>query len=180
MNKKQLLFFATKDDIIQVFKILENTKSFHFVLLNNIPNGVPYIYSSITELENLSISMFGDTNQEKAYLIIQKNISPIIRKVEQYNGEIKYIIDQYSHPDSILFKAGGIFGDFECIISGQISTISNTEWSQKMYASLSKEIKKQFKKSKPYYIGESISNKLKNNIRLTSDVRTPIEYDFKY
>ena len=180
MSKKQFSFFATKDDIIKVFKVLESQVPCSFVLLDNIQKGKPYTYTSITELKDLSISIFGDINKEKSYLIIQNNISPILRKIKQHDGTTNYTIDQLSHPESVVFKPGGVLGKFECVISGQIGTISNTEWSQKVYNILFKEVKKQFTKIKSFYIGDAISKELKNGIRLTTNVKSPVEYDLEY
>ena len=111
--------------------------------------------------------------------MIDVGAKPKVRQVEQRKGGVKYFLDQLSHPESVVFRPGGVFGESECIIDGQVGTVSDDKWSVDLYKVLLAEFKKQFTKIKSYYVGENAVERLNRGVRLTANVKSPLEYDLK-
>lgn len=178
-TKRQLSFFATQDDLIGVLEVIATKYSYSFVKSNNRDDEPPSIFTSVSDLCDLSISVFGDQNKEESFLLIASGVKPSIRKVEQRTGGNKIFFDQLSHPESVALRPGGIFGNSNCIISGQLGTITSEKWSIDLYEMLLSEFKEQFIKIKSYYVGKIAAKKLDDGVRLTTNVKAPQEYDLQ-
>lgn len=178
--KKQFSFFATKDDLIEVLTAVATKTSYHFVSANDIDDETPSVYTSVSELADLSIAVFGDQNKEKTFLLIASDAKPKVRKLEQRRGGEKYFLDQLSHPESVVLRPGGVFSEAECIIAGQVGTTTDDKWSVDLYKILFSEFKKQFIKIKSFYVGKIAAKKLDDGVRLTTNVKAPREYDLQY
>ncbi|QPJ63226.1 MAG: hypothetical protein G3M70_15630 [Candidatus Nitronauta litoralis] len=177
MAKRQLSFFATRNDLSKVLEVVASRTLFCFASYMDDQEGFPKIYRSILDLPNLSVSVNGELNRENSYLLIENGVTPKIRHIEQRRGGTRKLFDQLSHPESVLLKPGGVMGEFECIIAGQIGTVSDNQWSGDLYKDLLREFKKRFKKVKAFYVGSSAMEKLEAGVRLTSNVKSPPEYD---
>ena len=178
--KKQFSFFATQDDLTGVLAAVAAKIPYHFVNASDIDDESPSEYSSVSELRDLSVAVFGDQNKEKIFLLIASGVKPSVRKVEQRRGGEKYFLDQLSHPESVVLRPGGVLGYSECIIAGQVGTISDERWSVDLYKILFSEFKRQFKKVKSFYVGKVAAKKLDDGVRLTTNVKAPREYDLQY
>lgn len=88
-----------------------------------------------------------------------------------------FMFDQLSHPESVLIRPGGVLEGAECIIAGQIGTVSNDDWSLTLYKKMAAGIKKDFQKIKAFYVGKNAMEKMKDGFRLTSNIKSPAEYD---
>jgi len=102
---------------------------------------------------------------------------PKTRCIEQRNGEAKTFYDQMSHPRSVSLRAGGLLNDSFCVISGQVGTISDDEWSIALYKCIASSIKKRFPKIKSFYVGDESAKKLDEGYRLTANIKSPVDYD---
>jgi len=178
MKNKQLSFFATTNDLIEILETAASKTSFCFALLKD-KSDYPSVYRSVANIEDLSVATFGDQNKEKMYLLIDPETKPNIRSVEQRNDGTKIFFDQRSHPESVVLRPGGVFKNFECIIAGQVGTISQDQWSESFYRLLSAILKKQFTKVKSFYVGAEALEKLDQGVRLTNNIKSPIEYDLQ-
>lgn len=175
MNKNQISFFATKKDLL---KTLEDTRAkipYNFSYLDE--NGSMKVYSSPDELENLSVMSVGDQNQSRIYLLIKPEEQPETRQVKQRKDKTKAFYDQISQPSSVSLRPGGILNGANCIIAGQVGTVTSVPWSTSLYKVISSSIKKKFTKIKSYYVGSEAVEKLNQGFRLTTNIKSPIEYD---
>lgn len=178
MKKTQLSFFATKNDLLDVLETVAFKTSFCFACLDDNRTSTE-VYQSVADIDDLSIATFGDQNKEKTYLLIDPEKKPNVRSVEQRNGGTKNFFDQRSHPESVFIRPGGVYKNFECIVAGQIGTISQEQWSESLYKLLSATLRKQFTKVKSYYVGAEALEKLEQGVRLTANMKSPIEYDLQ-
>lgn len=176
MARKQISFFATRVDICEVLEETALKTNYLFSCLD-INSEVPKVYQRVDELDDLSVALCGDQSREKFYLLICPGADPITRAVEQSSGEQRYFFDQLSHPASVMLRPGGVMKDLDCIICGQLGTVSNDEWSEALYKVLSASIRKRFTKIKSYYLGTEAIEKMDEGYRLTSSVNAPKEYD---
>jgi hypothetical protein len=63
------------------------------------------------------------------------------------------------------------------LLAGEVSSISDDEWSDKLYKLFYSTIKKKFKKIGRCYVGTAAEQKLKDGWRLVTSERSPKEYD---
>ena len=180
MPKNHFSFFATEDDLVEVLEAVASKNSFQFIRTDNIKNKVPWTYKSVTSIKDISLTEFGDHVRGKNYLLIHSMKEPNTRQVEQSKGGVKYFLDQLSNPESVEFRPGGIFGDFECIIDGQIGTVTDNEWSTELYKALLTEFKKQFTKIRSFYVGKNAKDKMDEGVRLTTNAKAPSDYDLQH
>lgn len=178
MAKNQLSFFSSKSDLSDLLNGILQSNHFQFVqtgLFDVSTHEKISISTIINETENLK---YGDMNFTPNYLVMKEGYEIKIRTVGQRNGGMKYAVDQLENPKSISFRPSGIFSN-QCIVSGQIGTATNDEESIMIYKIFNKEIHKQFFKIKSFYVGKNASTLLSEGWRLTTNVKSPQEYDLK-
>ena len=59
----------------------------------------------------------------------------------------------------------------------ELGTISEDNWSLELYKVLFAEFSKQFTEIKSFYVGKGAVKKLGDGVRLTTNIKSPIEYD---
>lgn len=179
MPTKQVSFYATKNDLAIVLETAVSKVPFYFATIDEDKEMPPVIYNTTSNILDLGVAINGDQNHEKKYLLIAPNIKPKVRFIKQQRGGYKQFFDQKSHPQSVVLWPGGVLRDYECIVAGQIGTISNDKWSVNLYKALSLELKKRFIKVKAYYVGDEAMKKLETGARLTTSNRLPEEFGLK-
>lgn len=175
MAKNQTSFFATQNDILLVLSELKS--KLPYVLSYQEKCGKLSVYESPEDVEDLGVMFVEDQNQSNIFLLINPNDEPKTRFIAQRNGEIKSFYDQISHPKSVLLRAGGLHYDSLCIIAGQVGTVSDDAWSVALYKAILTVIKKRFTKIKSFYVGDEAIEKLDKGYRLTTNIRSPVDYD---
>lgn len=177
MAKNQFSFFATKDDLLQVL----NDANFKVPCVFSIQRecGELGVYESPEKIEDLSVISVGDQNQSNMYLLINPSEQPKTRTVEQRSGGVKHFYDQMSQPKSVSFRAGGLMEGAACMIAGQVGTISSDEWSLVLYKAIFSSAKKRFTKIKSFYVGAEAGKKLDDGYRLTTNIKSPVDYDLR-
>lgn len=174
-KKKIINVFATQADWCKLLSRIEEQLEISYVR-GGSQIGPPRRVETHEKLEGLGFANSGNLNTEVGFLCLCKDTNIEIRSVEQRNGSRMNLIDQQMNPDTVAIKAGGTFGS-NVIVAGQIGTISESEWSLRAYSAFEKEICKQFKKVKSYYVGDQAHKLLRDGWRLTANVRAPEEYD---
>lgn len=175
MAKNQTSFFATQNDILLVLNELKS--NFTYVLSCQEKCGKISICESPEDVEDLGIMFGEDQSQSNLFLLINPNDEPRTRAIAQRNGDIKNFYDQISHPKSVLLRAGGLRNDSFCIIAGQAGTVSDDAWSVALYKAILTIIKRRFTKIKSFYVGDEAIEKLDMGYRLTTNIRSPVDYD---
>jgi len=173
MKSKQIFFFASKEDLIELIKFIELKFNIEYTQAGLLDRKVSKV-SSVSVIEDCKEVEYGDWNFNKIYIILPKGKELKIREVPQRSGGIKYAIDQINNEESIEMYVGGSYKE-KTIIASKISTISNTEFSKHTMKSLSIYFKN-FKKVEDFYICPSALKEYKNGVRLTTDVRYDINY----
>jgi len=177
LRGKALYFFGTKEELIEVFKEASLKLDFKLFDFLDTDHKEAKVYQSIEEIEDIGISLYG-TNKEKMFLIIPKDEIPKKRAVKLRDGGFSYHADQGNNPKSLVFDPGGVYRNYEAIIVGEINTISNDEWSLKMYNVLHKIFKKNFTHyHSSNYLSKVAEEKLDEGVRLTRGVGMPTLYD---
>lgn len=180
MKSKQLCFFTILEDLIPIFKEIEDLVDIRYHLAGLQNCSEISVFSTIFETLNLGIATSGDWNKIDRYLILKENESLNIREVNQKDGSVKFAVDQMNNLKSVELKIGGIFSDIEkVIVAGRISTISDDVDSIELFKLLSSRMKKNLKKIDSFYVGSKAEVKLKEGWRLVTNEKSPIDYDLK-
>ena len=138
----------------------------------------PHLESLLTLLdrEDLGLVASGDNIHATARMISDKRLVIKVREVPQRRGRMKYAVDQKANPDTIVFRAGGIFKE-GCLIAGQVGTASTSKASLELFKLFSKEIRRQFTKIRSYHVGKQAAEWLDKGWRLTANSKSPVLYD---
>lgn len=145
MIGKSLMFFSTRDELIEVFKSSSLVNSYKFVLHDNIHDKNVEEYQSIEDIPDLCISTSGSTTPVKRYFMIPSNKKLNLRKVKLIDGS-GYTYHANPGNKNVVFDPGGVYNDYEAIIYSELYTVSEDEWSLNLYKSLSKKLKKDSRK----------------------------------
>lgn len=178
MNRNQQYFFATKTDLSSLLQVIESERHLQFVETGLFDSpGVEPIHSllNVPSLGRLSV---GDHNQGPCYLIFNQGLPINVRAVPQRRGGIKYAVDQQGNQKTISFRPSGTFGE-NCLIDGQVGTISSDPCSLELFRSVCKEIKRQYMKINEFYVGKEARELLDKGWRLTANVKSPARYDLR-
>jgi len=133
-------------------------------------------YDSLFDFKGFGSVNNGDWNQSKNFLALPSGNDLIVRNVPQKAGGTRYAIDQQNNPKSVVIKPSGIFND-GVLVAGMIGTISQDDFSVKLFKDFSSKIKKAFTKIGRFYVGSNAKAKLENGWRLATNEQSPKEYD---
>ena len=149
-----LYFFATKKDLVDVFKCVDNDIKIDYFEAEyySSPNNIPrYSFSTIP---NLGISINGDHAERLLYAIIS-SIQIFSHEVIQ-NSETKYSVLGDNH-NIITIWPGGLYKN-ECLIEGRIDMLYNpTDEAIAIYKIFVKHFKRNFTKIRRYYMGTVVN-----------------------
>lgn len=113
------------------------------------------------------------------YLILRKSTSLHIKDIPQRTGFKKFVVDLMINRKSIDMKLGGIY-QYNVIVSGSISTISDDVDPNDFYKLFATNIRREFKKIGTGYVGSKAEENLKKGWRLVTNVKFPTEYDLAF
>jgi len=178
MARNQQSFFATHADLESLLRRIESERQLQFVEtgLFDLPSIEPV--HSLLGAPNLGRLPDGDHNQGPCYLVASREISIDLRPVPQRGGGIRYAVDQEQNPKTIAFRPSGAFGE-NCLIDGQVGTISDDPHSLELFHLFRKEIRRLFTKVKEFYVGKEAGELLDKGWRLTANAKSPALYDLK-
>lgn len=136
------------------------------------------IHDSLIDYEYLGISKTGD-HQSESFLVMEKADGLHPEERRQFDGRMRYLVDQSNHPDSVSLWLGGMYRD-KFLVCGHMGTISSSDTSKQIFNVFRKCIKAQCKyKSGRYYFSENVKG-ISDKIRLiTINAGQSPEYDLK-
>ena len=178
MARNQQSFFATKADLELLLQEVESERQLQFVETGLFDSPSIEPIHSLLAAPSLGILSVGDHNQAPCYLVASRDISIVVRPVPQRCGGTKYAVDQQENPKTIAFRPSGAFGE-NCLIDGQLGTISDGPRSLELLQLILKEMRRQFAQVKEFYVGKEAGDLLDKGWRLTANVKSPALYDLK-
>jgi hypothetical protein len=176
--KRELSFFATYRDMTLFLELLEEKEQLAYTLSGLFDSPNFSTFRGYTEIPNLGVSASGNRNLDPSYLVSHKGETINLRPVSQRRGGEKFAVDQLVNQTSIVFHPSGLYGG-NCLITGQVGTISENPSSIKLYKDFATTIQSRFNKIKSYFVGEEAACLLSNGGRLTSNIKSPLDYDLK-
>lgn len=175
---KSLSFYATSSDLKTLLAEIESKRPLRYVVAGSSSTQAARYFDSALQVPDLGVAREGDQSRETFFLVTNANTDVEVQTVPQRRGGILYFIDQERNPRSIVLRPGGLFQN-ECIIAGQVGTASTDEESEDLLKLFSKAIRKKFVKINSYYVGQEANHLLDSGMRLTTGVRSPVEYDLR-
>jgi len=178
MARNQQSFFATRADLELLLREVELERQLQFVETGLFDSPRVKPLHSLLDTPSLGRLSVGHRNQGPCYLVASLEIAIVVRPVPQRRGGTKYAVDQQENPKTIAFRPSGAFGE-NCLIEGQVGTISNDSSSLELIQLFRREMRRQFEKVNEFYVGKEAGELLKKGWRLTANVKSPATYDLK-
>jgi hypothetical protein len=178
---KQILFFGLKDDLLNVIKLIEEKIKLKYTLTGNFEwnrfQGIKS-FDTIVDIPKLGIADSKQSTTSDSYLVNERGTPIEIRTIDK-SGIKRIMIDQLENPDTILLTPGGTWNE-NTILSGRISTVSETKISQELMKRFMNVIKKAFIKVNAYWVGPEALLLLNEGKRLAcASIDSPPEFDLK-
>lgn len=174
----QILFFATKEDLLPIFEFAEASDPLKYARTGRYALPKPKVL-----LSGASIPELGTANNDSSigcdsYLILSQSSAVAVREMPQTDGSTTFIVDQLINPDSVTITAGGIRKP-SVLLHGRVATSSDSTRSQELMKLFDSAFRKQFRKVKPFWVGNHALAQLERGTRLTVAVSSPSAFDLK-
>jgi hypothetical protein len=171
-----MLFFATKEDLLPVFEMIESTCALAYVRSGQFSERSFQHLSRGADIPKLGMASAESSSGCETYLIMENFTHVEMRSIRQLDGSEKFGVDQLVNPDTVTFTAGGLWA-MEVLLHGRVATASDSEMSRKLMKLFSSAIRKKFKKVKAYWVGPRAYAFLESGGRLTMAAQSPHEFD---
>lgn len=170
--------FATRRDLEPGITSIESLRSLQYALCGMYESPRLTLHRSLLLVDHLGVSLTGDHITDARYLVLGSEHEVHVRRVPQTDGKMVYAVDQMENPASITFQPGGIYRDGS-LVCGHIETIAVDRDASSLLRDFSRAVTKGFKKIGVYRVGPEAQRLLDEGGRLTSNVKSPPEYDLR-
>ena len=175
---KEIYFFASKQDLYNIIKSVEQTTELQYVMTGAYDSLDIHVYNSLEEYNDLGIKKSGE-HQSESFLVLEKNCNLNVREVKQFDGSVKYFVDQLQNEDSIVLWPGGIYGS-QYLICGHAGTIKVSDMSKKIFGIFQKSIKRRCpNRTGRFWYSDEVKDMNSQFRLITINVNQPKEYDLK-
>jgi hypothetical protein len=169
--------FGTRGDLLELLQFVE-WGDVAFTECGDCHGGLEVpIKRFAGDFADFAIPQSGDSVQNKSYLVFPSDCPPAARLVKLKNGGVRYLLDQYINPESIVLRPGGHLG--QSVISGQAGTASTHPTSTRLFKALKRAVRSLFTQVGSYWVGKEAELLLRSGARLTASTASPAEYDLK-
>lgn len=172
----QILFFATKEDLVPLLEAVEHTVSIKYVRMGWSPGPEFDTYARGSEIPNLGQASSESSISSDAYLVTLKERPVKTQSVRGLDRAQRYLLDQLGNPGSITFTPGGLWGN-DVVLYGRVGTASEDSESQVLMKRFQSQIRKSFRKIKAYWVGPHAEALLDAGKRLTIAEQSPRDFD---
>jgi hypothetical protein len=173
---KHVLFFALRDDLAAVIEVVEANTQIKYVRMGNFTTPETETFLSGLELPNLGKADSDSASTCTSYLVCRRDTPVNVRALEGAGGVSRFLVDQLSNPDTVVFTPAGLWDD-DTLLHGRVATISESELSQEMMKVFGAVFRKKFTKLKAFFVGPMALAFLNAGKRLTSSAQSPREFD---
>lgn len=175
---KEIYFFSSKNDLYSIIKSVEQTIKLKYVMNGAYDSPDIRVYNSLEEYSDLGIKKSSE-HQSESFLVLEENCNLNVREVKQFDGSIKYFVDQLQNEDSIVLWPGGVYEN-QYLICGHVGTVKMSDTSKKVFGIFQKSIKRQCPNRIGRFWYSSEVRDMNNQFRLiTINANQPKEYDLK-
>lgn len=172
---KRILFFATENDIAEVFDLIESKFSLHYVEVGTFETGDVVSYSSFRDIKNFGIADAEQTSACSTYMIAPKSVAFVPELVE-HDGIQRIALTPKLNDQTVMIRTGGRLSP-GVFISGEFNTPHETDFSKSVMRKAASLLRVNFTKVKAYWLGQEVEKAFRDGARLTAAVQSPPEYD---
>lgn len=173
---KQILFFATKNDLIPAIEAVEAASQLKYVRSGNSFSPNPNVIPSGIEISNIGQADAGTASGCASYLVFKRDASINVRRIISGGRVARFALDQLLNPDSVVFTPAGVWNN-DVLLHGRVATMSGTPPAQELMRLFYKVLRKQFTKVQAFYVGPEALTWLQAGRRLTISDQSPREFD---
>lgn len=171
-----LHFFAANGDLLPVLAAVESQHPIKYVRMKPNSTGALTVFPTALGLPDLGRAAAPDTNGCERYLVTGRDRAIAPRKVVSNDGTVWFAIDQMVNPNTVEVSLGGLWND-EIVISGRITTVSETAYADVLMRAYRNAVQKHFVRVRAFWVGPKAGALLDAGKRLTMAVQSPREYD---
>ena len=175
---KRLNFYALESDLILLLNCIEEEKSILYTLSGSRPTSSVQQWTKGEDVTDLGEIVGEQTALCQAFLITERGTSIASRRIEEFNGKVRYDVDQLSNPDSIILIPGGERKQ-KMIIAGIFSTNSPSIISQRLMKNARRALKKNFVRVNAFWVGPGALLRFRAGCRLTIAEQSPSTYNLR-
>lgn len=124
------------------------------------------VYQSLLQWSHLGSSRTGIHSTDFCFLVAEADVHVHVREFRGRKGGVSYFVDQSTNPASIVFWPGGVDEPHECVVAGEVSTISEHPLSLELFKCVSRQITRGFTKVNRYYVGPGAIELYRRGYRL--------------
>ena len=173
---KQILFFASRNDIIAVLDRFDATGAVKYVPSGTISSPSCSGFDKGSSIPNLGTASNASAINSQTFLICTSDTEISLRPLADNDCRIRFAVDQLQNPDTIVFSPGGLWNN-NILLSGRAGTVSQSRLSQDLMKRFQRALKADFQKVRAFYVGPEAMESLKNGQRLTTAAQSPPEFD---
>jgi hypothetical protein len=175
--KARIEFFALRDDILPVLESVERQVALQYVLRGNFPVETLKVFSCGAKIPNLGRANSSSSVGCDAFLVTRAEATVSVEPIDTSEGK-RYCVDQLLNADTVTFTPGGIWDD-NVVLSGRVSTASDTPQARELMKLFHRALKKHFVRVNAFLVGPQALKLLDAGKRLTSGANAPTLYDLQ-
>jgi hypothetical protein len=173
----QRAFFATSDDLLQLFNRFEKNRELSYTPMGGVESASLAIFHSGKSLPSLRSP--AKARCDHSYLVTPKGVQVAVRRIPLRAGGVAYAVDQLINPISIEFSHGGFYAP-GILLDGRVATCSDHPEAVRLYRAVASSIARVFFHVRAAWVGPRALELLKQGCRLTIGPNSPREYDLAY
>lgn len=172
---KQILFFATRADLLTVLESVGSTAPLKYVQCVHVASAKLQEFRSPEDIPSLGVSTSDSAISSDSFLVCGRDQEVHKREIQTPTA-LSYSVDQINNPDSVVLTPAGIRGD-GYILHGRVSSASDSAMSKSLMKRFHAAFKAQFQKVNAFYVGREARLLQHAGRRLTISTQSPREFD---
>lgn len=173
-------FYATSDDLIQVFDGLERKHRVVYTRTGSFDSPNQDTFRAGRSISTLSSpAPHPNAGAGYTYLVTPEGVQVAIREIALHAGGVRYSVDQLINPVSITLTHGGFYAP-DILLYGRVATCSDHPDAARLYRAFASSIAKFFPRVRAFYVGPQAMELLKKGCRLTIGADSPRDYDLAF
>lgn len=178
MNGTTTLIFATRNDYLELSKLLDSKLSLIYAKSGYFTVDQTEIYASISMLPDLGTCSSGDWVHANRYIVGKPDFRITHEVITPRKGGTRFIFDISSNPSAFNFVSGGQYDD-NTLICGGISRATGNLEATGNYNTFRRLMGKVFRRVDGAYVGSEANAMLLNGMRLVQRYRQPVTSDLR-
>lgn len=180
MKPKQILFFATREDLERGLERYEAETGSAWYRTGSESGAADLGPLGFKEaFPNLGVCDVGSQSQAPILLSLHRDCHASVRQEQRRIQGPLWTIDQEANPDSISVVMGGVYSP-SIVVAGRVATASSSTFSSALIRAFERHVLKDFKKVGQYRVGPGATERAARGARLvTMGIDEPVDYDLR-